>query len=182
MRDRDPPPRTARNSAEESGSKRSPNSIPTLSKVDITPGFTEIYDGYLEEYGDKGDKGSTTMTGSPSRPQAWMAKGTISSPSSPNRSGTGSASKTASPVTGGSLRRKLRRRPTGSVSSVGRTRNRAYDEEDEEGYVSGDYEDQDHQFVKILVKVCVFPLDRKCNTSIYPALHTRSTIMMIHVE
>ena len=48
------------------------------------------------------------------------------------------------------MRRKLSRRPT-------RTASRSGYEEEEEGYVSGEYSDAPFELVKIRVKVCCFP-------------------------
>jgi hypothetical protein len=51
---------------------------------------------------------------------------------------------------GGTVRRKLTRRPTTRAGS-------RYDEEEEEGYVSGEYDDNPFELVKIRVKVRVPP-------------------------
>lgn len=113
--------------------------------------LTEIYDDYLGGYSNEEPPlppPPPARTGSPSRLAAWMSKTAPGPPASPTRA---SSRPTAPPSTfGGSLRRKLTRRPTGSIS---RGRSRAYDDEEEEGYVSGDYEDWGYELVKIRVKV-----------------------------
>ncbi|KAF9509768.1 hypothetical protein BS47DRAFT_1396612 [Hydnum rufescens UP504] len=106
--------------------------------------LADIYDGYLEEYAN--EKRSSAGTGSPPRPQGISKAAAGLPPSNRSSDSVGNAPKSTS----GSLRRKRTRKPTRSFS---RARGRSYDQEDEEGYASGDYEEWDNQFVKILVKI-----------------------------
>ncbi|KAF8331368.1 uncharacterized protein EI90DRAFT_3145613 [Cantharellus anzutake] len=104
--------------------------------------LADIYDEYFEE--------EDQVPLSPSRIAGWVNK--TAAVLSPTRTRSGSSKK--SPTTGfggsvGSLRRTIKRK--GSAFLKG-SRRSAYDDE-EEGYVSGDYEDSEYAQTKLRVKI-----------------------------
>ena len=121
---------------------------------------TEFYDDYLDSYG--GDQPPVPPLASEQRGQdriaAWARSNAQPGASSPapggpqrqmSRSAPGSTYAPSS-YGGGSVRRKLTRRPTRGGSSRGVS---TYYEEEEEGYASGDYDDGPFELVKIRVKL-----------------------------
>jgi neutrophil factor 2 len=137
------------------------SSTPTDCVAGPEPRMSEFYDNYLDSYAESPEpplpsnamitrngssgsgSGSSTGGAVPDRIAAWARsdstqRGARSSPSS----------QYAPSSYGGSMRRKLTRRGT--------TRSRMpvnMYEEEEEGYVSGEYEDGPFELVKIRVKV-----------------------------
>jgi len=113
--------------------------------------LTEFYEDYFDSYGDSTSAPPLPpMNNSgPDRVAAW-ARSNANPNFAPTRSGSRSApgSQYAPSYGGGTLRRKVTRRPTGRTQ---RTQS-AYEEE-EEGYVSGEYEDGVFELTKIRVKV-----------------------------
>lgn len=128
--------------------------------------LTEFYDEYLDSYGDEPvpplpSGGSSGSAPGPDRVAAWAR--TNANPNyPPARSGSRSAPTSAyAPSSyggGGSLRRKLTRRTTQRAPS----RITSSYEEEEEGYVSGEYEDGPFELVKIRVKVSARCLGLSC--------------------
>jgi hypothetical protein len=108
--------------------------------------MTEFYDNYLDSYTDDVEPPLPTIGGSgtPDRVAAWAR-----SNANPRTARSAPSSQYAPSSFGGSsVRRKLTRRTT--------NRSRApvsMYEEEEEGYVSGEYEDGPFELVKIRVKV-----------------------------
>ncbi|KAL0581900.1 hypothetical protein V5O48_000129 [Marasmius crinis-equi] len=118
--------------------------------------ITEFYDDYLDSYGASDPPPpvpSMPAPAGPDRVAAWAR--TNANPSAgypPMRNGSRSApgsSYAPSSYGGGSMRRKLTRRGTSSA----RSRAISTYEEEEEGYVSGDYDDGPFELVKIRVKL-----------------------------
>ncbi|KAF9268831.1 hypothetical protein L218DRAFT_1048836 [Marasmius fiardii PR-910] len=119
---------------------------------------TEFYDDYLDSYGAS-DEPAPPMPPVPSGPDrvaAWARTNANPNagypPNPPMRTGSRSApgsSYAPSSYGGGSIRRKLTRRGTSSA----RSRITSSYEEEEEGYVSGDYDDGPFELVKIRVKL-----------------------------
>lgn len=117
--------------------------------------ITEFYDDYLDSYGASDPPPPVPSMPAPAtgseRVAAWAR--TNANPSyPPARTGSRSApgsSYAPSSYGGGSMRRKLTRRGTSSA----RSRAVSTYEEEEEGYVSGDYDDGPFELVKIRVKV-----------------------------
>jgi len=108
--------------------------------------FTEFYDDYLDSYG--GDAPPVPGNGPPDRIAAW-ARSSANPNYTPGRGPSRSNSSYApSSFGGGSVRRKVTRRVTRGPSRA----QSAY-EEDEEGYVSGEYDDGPFELVKIRVKL-----------------------------
>ncbi|RDB24740.1 Neutrophil cytosol factor 2 [Hypsizygus marmoreus] len=117
--------------------------------------LTDFYDDYLDSYGDANQppvppiRSRGAPAAPPDRVAAW-ARNANPNPYAPTRSGSRSAPASnyaPSSFGGGTLRRKLTRRPTGS------TRIQSTYEEEEEGYASGDYEDAPFELIKIRVKL-----------------------------
>jgi len=130
------------------------------------PRLTEIYDDYLGAYEQEEEPAVPVPVPVPgaSRVAAWATRTAPGAPAAPSRAvspGTrippssfgGSASTGTTRAGGGglSLRRKLTRKINGSISLV-RGRN-LYEDEEEEGYASGDYEDGAYELTKIRVKI-----------------------------
>jgi len=108
--------------------------------------FTEFYDDYLDSYGDAPPLPSA---GPPDRVAAWAR--TNANPNYPPGRGPARANSNYAPSSygGGSVRRRVTRRQTRGPSS----RSQSAYEEDEEGYVSGEYDDGPFELVKIRVKL-----------------------------
>ncbi len=119
--------------------------------------MTEFYDSYLDSYADAsplpplppaGRMESPAPNG-PERVAAWASKN--ANPNyPPQRTGSRSAPTSnyaPSSFGGGTIRRKLTRRGTSRQQRIIN-----YDEE-EEGYVSGEYDDGPFELIKIRVKV-----------------------------
>ncbi|KAF5345274.1 hypothetical protein D9758_008434 [Tetrapyrgos nigripes] len=123
--------------------------------------LTEFYDDYLDSYGGSESAPpplptNTANAGPPDRVAAWARTNANPSnlpPSAMMRSGSRSAPTSnyaPSSFGGGSLRRKVTRRGTSRAAS---SRIQSTYEEEEEGYVSGDYEDGPFELIKIRVKL-----------------------------
>jgi len=108
--------------------------------------FTEFYDDYLDSYGDAPPLPSN---GPPDRVADWAR--TNANPNYPPGRGPSRSNSSYAPSSfgGGSVRRKVTRRVTRGPSS----RFQGAYEEDEEGYVSGEYDDGPFELVKIRVKL-----------------------------
>ena len=111
--------------------------------------MTEFYDEYLDGYtGEEANEVPPLPAGGEARVANWAkGVGRGGRPSAPPSSYGGS-------MGGGSVRRKLTRRGTASRGPSSRTASSFYGgyEEEEEGYVSGEYEDV-FEMVKIRVKL-----------------------------
>lgn len=134
---------------------------PPIKEVaeDCDKRVTEFYDDYLDSYGADAPPVPPPPQSGPDRVAAWARSN--ANPTYPNamaatpayppvRTGSRSAptsSYAPSSYGGGSMRRKLTRRGTQRSRIVS-----AYEEE-EEGYVSGDYDDGPFELVKIRVKL-----------------------------
>ncbi|KAJ8076400.1 hypothetical protein AAF712_000095 [Marasmius tenuissimus] len=131
---------------------------PPPAKEESSNRITEFYDDYLDSYGASDPAPPVPSMPAPApgsdRVAAWArtnANPTAGYPPVRNgsRSAPGSSYAPSSYGGGGSMRRKLTRRGTSSARSRIVS---AYDEE-EEGYVSGDYDDGPFELVKIRVKL-----------------------------
>jgi tetratricopeptide (TPR) repeat protein len=111
-----------------------------------TERFTEFYDDYLDSYDDAPPP---PPSGPPDRVAAWAR--TNANPNYPPGRGPARANSNYAPSSygGGSVRRRVTRRQTRGPSS----RSQSAYEEDEEGYVSGEYDDGPFELVKIRVKL-----------------------------
>jgi len=111
--------------------------------------FTEFYDDYLNSYDDDAPP-PVPSNGPPDRVAAWARSN--ANPNNPPGRGPARSNSSYAPSSygGGSVRRKVTRRITRGPSS--RTQSAFY-EEDEEGYVSGDYDDTIFELTKIRVKL-----------------------------
>lgn len=135
----------------------SPQGAPPLppAKQEADPRLTEFYDDYLNSYTDEAPP-PLPKPGSPSGPDriaAWARSNANPSnyPLVRSASRSAPASQYApSSFGGGTMRRKLTRRGT---SRQGSSRITSSYEEEEEGYVSGEYEDAPFELVKIRIKV-----------------------------
>jgi hypothetical protein len=136
---------------------------------------TELYDDYLDAYTDPAPPlppSKNPTSNSDDRVMAWARSAGDVPPVGISRNGSRSAPGSSyAPSSFGSMRRRAsRRRPQ---------RNRmqsAYEDEEEEGYVSGDYDDGFYDLMKIRVKVrimltmifgkrmtcCIDPLQGRC--------------------
>jgi len=119
--------------------------------------LTEFYDDYLDSYSESAPppipRGESPANGPPDRVAAW-ARTNANANYPPGRFGSRSAPTSnyaPSSYGGGSIRRKLSRRPTQSRALSSRIQS-SYEEE-EEGYVSGEYEDGPFELTKIRVKL-----------------------------
>ncbi|KAH8828097.1 NADPH oxidase regulator NoxR [Flagelloscypha sp. PMI_526] len=117
--------------------------------------LTEFYDDYLDSYSDQPPvpplRSEQGPQGGSDRVAAWARSNAAPSPG-PQRQMSRSAPNSAyapSSFGGGSMRRRLTRRPTRATSRAVST----YYEDDEEGYVSGEYDDGPFELVKIRVKL-----------------------------
>ncbi|KAF8893874.1 NADPH oxidase regulator NoxR [Infundibulicybe gibba] len=116
--------------------------------------LTEFYDDYLESYGEENPPplpNAVVNTAPPDRVAAW-ARSNAAPGYPPVRSGSRSAPTSnyaPSSYGGGSLRRKVTRRGVARAPS----RIQSAYEEEEEGYVSGEYEDTQFELIKIRVKL-----------------------------
>jgi len=125
---------------------------PTSAPATKDPRLTEFYDNYLDSYTDDVEPPLPTIgsrMGTPDRVAAW-ARSNANPPGNTLRSARSAPSSQYAPSSfgGSSVRRKLTRRTT--------NRSRApvsMYEEEEEGYVSGEYEDGPFELVKIRVKL-----------------------------
>jgi neutrophil factor 2 len=117
--------------------------------------LTEFYDDYLDSYSEAPPpmpRGGSPGNGPPDRVAAW-ARTNANANYPPTRMGSRSAPASnyaPSSYGGGSLRRKLSRRPTQSRTP---SRIQSPYEEEEEGYVSGEYEDGPFELIKIRVRL-----------------------------
>lgn len=136
---------------------RSQNSPPQPRRPDpaSTIRITEIYDDYLDVDNTQAQPPLPPMPANAGveRVAAWATK-TAPGPPAP-LSRAASSRSPASIVTGsiGSLRRKVTRRMGAPTSTSGRSRGTVYDDDEEEGYASGDYEDGTYELTKIRIKV-----------------------------
>ncbi|KII95742.1 hypothetical protein PLICRDRAFT_48694 [Plicaturopsis crispa FD-325 SS-3] len=142
-------------------SVRKPNAAPPPPAKEVSPTapqggnsrLTEIYDDYLDAYNDEPPPPLPTAApegGKPDRVGAWAranANPAYPPARQPSRGGPPS-SYSPSSYGGGSLRRKVTRRTTRAPSRLAS----GYEEE-EEGYVSGEYEDGPFELIKIRVKL-----------------------------
>lgn len=115
---------------------------------------TELYDDYIDAYTDPAPPlppQKSLTSNSDDRVIAWARSAGDAPPVGNSRSGSRSAPGSSyAPSSFGSMRRKAsRRRPQRSRMQS------AYEGEEEEGYVSGDYDDGFYDLMKIRVKVCV---------------------------
>ncbi|KIJ51209.1 hypothetical protein M422DRAFT_58816 [Sphaerobolus stellatus SS14] len=115
--------------------------------------LTEIYDDYLDNY--MNEEAPPLPNQDPNKRVAAWARNNSNAPppaSAPRRNGSGASSYAPSSYGGGgSMRRKsTRRAPARSVGSGARS---TVYEDEEEGYVSGDYDDAPFELVKIRVKL-----------------------------
>ncbi|TDL15170.1 hypothetical protein BD410DRAFT_136396 [Rickenella mellea] len=109
------------------------------------PRLTEIYDNYIGGYEDEAPP---LPTAPPSQRVAAWARTNANPANTPSRAPSTRAP-SAYGSSSGSVRRRLTRKGT-----VSRSRTvSGYDEEEEEGYVSGEYEDGPFELVKIRVKL-----------------------------
>ncbi|KAF9453982.1 hypothetical protein P691DRAFT_718412 [Macrolepiota fuliginosa MF-IS2] len=119
------------------------------------PRLTEFYDDYLDSYADSAS--APAIPKAPNVPPtdrvaAW-ARGSANAPppgASISRNGSRSAPGSSyAPSSYGTTRRNqsMRRRPTM------RSRMQSYEEDEEEGYVSGEYDDGFYELMKIRVKI-----------------------------
>jgi len=119
--------------------------------------LTEIYDDYLGAYDNNAEVEPPLPTGASSRVAAWATKTAPGPPAPLSRVPSSALAKPGPPPssygssTGGSLRRKLTRKMSGSISRLRGAP--LYEDEDEEGYASGDYEDGAYELTKIRVKI-----------------------------
>ncbi|TFK75475.1 NADPH oxidase regulator NoxR [Pluteus cervinus] len=132
-------------------SVRRPNDSSPPPPAKGNPGasrLTEIYDDYLDSYADAPPP---LPTGPPDRVAAWARTNANPEYNNPQARGSRSApTSTYAPSSfGGSVRRKVTRRTTRMPASRVQS---AYEEE-EEGYVSGEYDDTPFELVKIRVKL-----------------------------
>ena len=120
-----------------------------------TPRLTEIYDDYIGGYGDGGDvpplPSQNAAQPPPSQRVAQWAKSNANPAMSPSRAPSTRAASAYGGSSSGSMRRKPTRRGTLSRGPSARAMS-AYEEE-EEGYVSGEYDDQPYELSKIRVKL-----------------------------
>jgi len=126
-------------------SPSSPNPPVPVKESDTR--MTEFYDDYLDSYGPEGSPGPPPPT---DRVGAWARSN--ASPNYPvGRTGSRSApnSQYAPSSYGGSMRRKNTRRTMARASS----RIQSTYEEEEEGYVSGEYDDGPYELTLIRVKL-----------------------------
>lgn len=130
-----------------------------LTESRVGSRLTEFYDDYLDSYGGEADPPPLPNPHNKSdKINAWVRENAnlnvLPSPPmmrSPSRSAPPS-SYAPSSYGGSSMRRKLSRRTT--TRTVARS---AYDEEEEEGYGSGEYDDGPFELIKIRIKVSLFP-------------------------
>lgn len=123
-----------------------PRAPPKQSRI------TEIYDDYIDNY--MAEEAPPLPSQDPNKRVAAWAKNNANAP--PPASGPRRAPSSYAPSSygGGSMRRKSTRRgPGGSGRSVTSGARSTVYEEEEEGYVSGDYEDAPFELVKIRVKL-----------------------------
>ncbi|KAL0956263.1 hypothetical protein HGRIS_002417 [Hohenbuehelia grisea] len=122
------------------------------------PRMTQFYEDYIDSYGDdNGPSPSMPSAPPPDRVAAWAR--TNANPNYPPASGRLGSSRSAptsnyapSSYGGGSMRRKPTRR--GTARAARSQANSMYEPpEEEEGYVSGDYDDGPLEFIKIRVKL-----------------------------
>lgn len=153
---RSPGVKSPQETPERSSPQGSPKNVPSR--------LTEIYDDYIDRYANEAPPEVPPLPplpgdGSNKRVAAWARNN--ANPAT--RRGPGGASTYGPPPSayatstfgGGSVRRKLSRRPTyGGRSTGSGGRGTSMYEEEEEGYVSGDYDDMPFELVKIRVKVC----------------------------
>ena len=129
------------------------NGGPPTPPVKSTQGtrLTEIYDDYIEGYNEPPPPVPAAPAGA-NRVAAW-ARTNAQPGMTPSRApSTRAASAYGGYSSSGSLRRKPTRRATGGGSISGRVKTMSSYEEEEEGYVSGDYEEA-YELVKIRVKL-----------------------------
>ena len=128
--------------------------------------LTEIYDDYIDSYGDEPPPVPSLpspSSGSKSdKISAWARANANPIQVSPavQRSASRSASRSAPSSTyapsnygGGSIKRRPTRRNTRRLTAAPSM----YNEDEEEGYGSGEYDDGPFELVKIRVKVCQLP-------------------------
>ncbi|KAG6857726.1 hypothetical protein H0H87_004142 [Tephrocybe sp. NHM501043] len=132
--------------------KRPGNAPPPPVAKEPDNRLTEFYDDYLDSYTDGPPVPPIRSGGGPAAPPdrvaAW-ARSNANPNFAPSRSGSRSApASNYSPSSfGGTVRRKVTRRNTSRRGPS------TYEEEEEEGYASGDYEDAPFELVKIRVKL-----------------------------
>lgn len=102
---------------------------------------TEFYDDYLDAYGND----EPPLPDDTKRVQAWATKTTPGAPPSRAPSNARLPPSSYAPSSAGTMRRRPTRRNT--------TRRVQSQYEEEEGYVSGDYEDAPFELIKIRVKL-----------------------------
>jgi neutrophil factor 2 len=133
------------------GSPTNPNGPPVpLKEADNR--VTEFYDDYLDSYGD--NSSAPPNAAQPDRIAQWARSNANPGYSAGPPVRTGSRSAPASnyapsSFSGGPLRRKTTRRGLSRAMS----RAQSTYEEEEEGYVSGEYEDGPYELIKIRVKL-----------------------------
>lgn len=114
--------------------------------------LTEFYDDYLDSYADSASAPAVPkMTSPPSteRVAAWARGSANAPPPAMSRNGSRSAPGSSyAPSAYGSMRRKPSRRRT-QRSRMQST----YEEEEEEGYASGEYDDGYYELMKIRIKI-----------------------------
>lgn len=129
-----------------------------LAPKDKDTRLTEFYDDYLDSYADSASAPAVPklpITGSNDRVAAWARGSANAPPPAISRNGSRSAPGSSyAPSSFGSMRRRPSRRPT--QRGLGRMQS-TYEEEEEEGYVSGEYDDGFYDLMKIRVKVCNLP-------------------------
>lgn len=116
--------------------------------------ITELYDDYIDSYADTPETvppvpSKKPTSASDDRVIAWARGAADVPPAGISRSGSRSAPGSSyAPSSFGSMRRRpSRRRPPRSRMQS------AYEDEEEEGYVSGEYDDGFYDLTKIRVKV-----------------------------
>lgn len=123
--------------------------------------MTDFYDDYIDSYGDSAPPPVPTNTnntnaGPPDRIAAW-ARSNANPNYPPARSGSRSAPTSSyAPSSFGGGGGGPKRRPTRRGTSRAGSRIQSTYEEEEEGYVSGEYDDGPFELIKIRIKACHF--------------------------
>lgn len=145
-----PPPQAAPPARQQSPSPPPPpKQQPQQQQQQANPAgtrLTEIYDDYLVAY--EQEEEPPLPAGGAARVAAWANKTAPGAPP-PVRSQSTRSPPSAFGGSSGSLRRKVTRRTGTSRGS----RSTIYEDDDEEGYASGDYDDGAYELTKIRVKI-----------------------------
>lgn len=134
--------------------RQGPSPVEAAPKPPSKPRLTEIYDDYIDSYmTEEAPPMPAPAPQDPNKRVAAWARNNANAP--PPSAGPRRAPSSYAPSSygGGSMRRKSTRRGAGGARSVGSGARSTVYEEEEEGYVSGDYEDAPFELVKIRVKL-----------------------------